>query len=882
MQTRRRDGAGNLAAPGPGFVGRDHELEKISTLLRGPARLITLTGGGGIGKTRLAAEAVHRYGKAAARKTRMFWVRLARLAKGSDTTAIVEEVAHAVIEADFSGRSAWEALVDTLTRTDTTGHTAPTVLVLDNCEHVHTGVASLIADLLDTVPELTVVATSREPIGWIDEYLIQVPPLTHRQAVALFRQRSELVERPITDNDQIAVAAEICRHIHNYPLYIQLAAARLRHQPLAMILHGLTGRADDTRLRWSHGFRVGVDLRHRGVVDVIAWSYGLCSDTEQLLFDRMSVFAAGYDTNPEDTTGTALDVGADLEAIESICCDDENSNTAVSLVGQEIEGLLERLVDQSLVSMHTTATTARYSLVESLRVFAQQRLRHRSSAGMDEPVRLAERHLRYYHDKIAYAAANWSDPEGQELLDWARTTWANTVTAIETSLTTPGQAGTGLEICLGLISLRVPFISGSVGEVRRWTQRCLDATRASTPQPVGLQIGAMTALVWLAVVQGNHEDAERVLEDCVAACVPDPNTRANWRQTAETDIGLLAPVEFAWGMELMLARGDARAITVFTRARDKFHTLGDRGTASLSELFAAMAAGLLGTAQQALEITQRYCDYASVSGSLWEKSWAELVRAITSTRHGDPVEALDLEQASLAYQLTAGDQWGGWLLVQVRTWSLARIITDSSTVENTHHDTLVALATEIAHLVGGATTLEAKLRLDINQLQPFAEKSAKAIAVSRQVLGTEAFTAAETRGSRLRPEHNEVQRLAMGTLTITTPPGKTISSLWPELTPAEQQVAILAAAGWTNAAIAARRGKSLRTIDAQIASILHKLAITSREDIIEHVPRDVIDQVRVETTRRTRQTEQKPSPRQPRRQQVPTGTEPTTARPRRG
>lgn len=853
MDVGRRKGVDSLRVPYSthNFVGRDRELERISTLLLGPARLITLIGPGGIGKTRLAVEALRRCGRSEARKIRVCWVRLARLAPDSDTIAVAEEVAHAVVEADFSGRSAWEAMVDTLTRTDATGRIPHTVLVLDNCEHVLSGVGPLIADLIATVPGLSIVATSREPIGWIDEHLITVPPLSHGDALALFRQRAELTEHPVTGYDQTGTAAEICRRVNNHPLYIQLAAARLLREPLATILRGLTGHVDDTRLHWSYGPRVGIDPRHRAVVDVISWSYELCSDKERLLFDRLSVFAAGYDTNPDDTTAAAPDVGAELDAIETICCDDETSDTQV-LTRQEIEGLLERLVDQSLVTTHRTATTVRYSLVESLRVFAQQRLRQRSTAAVDEPTRLAQRHCRYYHDKIAYAAANWFDPEGQYLVDWARTVWANTLTAIETSITTPGRAADGLEICLGLITLQVCFTSGSVREIRQWTLRCLDATRAATPQPIELQIGAMATIAWLATLQGTHQDAEQLLEDCVAACIPDPDTRGNWRDTAETDIGLPAPVEFAWGAELIFARRDARAITVLNRAKNKFEAYGDHGAASMSELFAALAAGLLGTKQQAHEITQRYLDRATVAGIPWEKACAELTRSTALTRHGKPTEALALERSSLAYHLATNEQWAAVWLVQYRTWSLAHIITESIAAGKPDRKKLTALATEIAHLAGGTTTLRAELGIDYEASGPLFDESEKAIAVARRVLGPAAFAAAENRGLRLRPERNEVQRLAMGTLRIDTPAELPATSHWRELTATEQQVAILAAAGWTNIDIAFRRGKSRRTIDAQIAAIFNKLDITSRSDISEQIPSRFADQIRREAAERRR------------------------------
>lgn len=426
-----------------------------------------------------------------------------------------------------------------------------------------------------------------------------------------------------------------------------------------MILRGLTGGADDRRLYWSPGPRSEADPRHHGVRDVVAWSYELCSDKERLLFDRLSVFAAGDDTNPEDSHGAddaAASMGTDLDAIETICSDDTsetdmNSHTGAGLARQEIEGLLERLVNHSLVTVHITPTTVRYSLLESLRVFAQQRLRERSVDEVDEPARLARRHRRHYRDKVVFAAANWFGPAEQDLLDWARAEWDNILTAIETSITTPGEAAVGLEICTGLFALRVPFYTGAFRELRQWTGRCLQATRASTPQPTELQMVAMALIAGIAVHKGEHEDAERMLEDCIAACIPDPDSRRDWRHTPETDIGLPAPAELAWGMELIFAHRNVRAIGVLARAREKFHHLGDHGAEAVSDLWAGFAAGLLGTAQQAHEAARRSLDRANASGASLLISWAELSWAITLTKHGNPTEALEVERRALAYLL---------------------------------------------------------------------------------------------------------------------------------------------------------------------------------------------------------------------------------------
>ncbi|WP_342215093.1 helix-turn-helix transcriptional regulator [Nocardia abscessus] len=861
VHARRPKRASRLSSPCHGFVGRDRELEKISTLLLVPARMITLTGAGGIGKTRLAAEAVGRFCRAGNREARVYWVRLARLAVGSDRVAVAEEIAHAVIEADYSGRSAEEALLDTLTRTDPAARVPRTVLVLDNCEHVLAGVVRLSAHLLDSVPELTILATSREPLGWVDEHLVTVPPLPHRHALTLFRHRAELTGHTVTGADQTTTAAAICRRVNNHPLYIQLAAARLRHQPLAKILHGLTGHTDDARLLWSRDPYGGTESRHRAVTDVIAWSYNLCSDKERLLFDRLSVFAAGYATNPDDVDGDdTLYGGAELDAVETICADDENtpgedsascreSGSGVTLHRHEIEHLLERLVDQSLVLVHMTPTTVRYSMLETLRVFAQQRLRERSTGAVDEPSRLARRHRRYYRDKVGYAAANWLGPAEHDLLAWARGAWDNILTAIETSIATPGESAVGLEICTGLLALRLPFFMSSFREIRQWTQRSLHASRELTPEPVELQVEAMALLVWIIICQDEAEDAEVLLEYCVAACLPDTDSRADWRRTAETDTGLPAAVELAWGTELLLARSDPKAVVVLARAREKFHQLGNPGGEAMSRMFEALAAGLLGPPEQAVELSRGNLDRATASGAAWLVSWAQVNWAVALTKSGNPSEGLLFLRRALTYQLSAGDRWTASWAAQLCAWSLAQIINDSITEGNTDRATVVALATEIAYLSGGLRTQRAMLGIRIEKMGPFADESDKSIAVARKILGSEAFTAAEARGSRLRPELSEVQHLALGTLTIDTPSDKVPRSHWHKLTSTERQVAVLAAAGWTNTAIATRRGKSTRTIDAQMSAILQKLAIASRDDIIEHIPKDTIDQVRAETVR---------------------------------
>jgi predicted ATPase/DNA-binding CsgD family transcriptional regulator len=867
-----------LPPVGGGFVGRERELGRIGALLMGPARLVTLIGSGGIGKTRLAEEAARRLHKA--RHTPIFAVRLARLAKASDAVAVKDAVTAAVLVDGFVGASAWDGAVQRLSPLDAAGQVMPTMLIVDNCEHVLAGAGAVIADLLDAVPGLTILATSRQPLGWIDEQLEAVPPLSATQSLELFRQRAELAGRPITEPGQVALAAQICGRMHGNPLCIRLAAARMFYEPLPMILEQLSGESDDMRMRWRHGPRVGSEGRHRAIGDVIAWSYELCGDKQRLLFDRLSVFAPGHDVNPEDATTGVADVGAELEAIEVVCADDvairgckdppstagaDQGRAGVRLARSEIRELLERLVEQSLVSTHMTADTARYFLLETLRLFAEDRLAERSTEQIDEPARLARRHCYYYRDKVLHAQAEWFGTAEQQLLTWAVGAWSNIRRAIDTSMAA-GKPVLGLQIAIGLLSLRAIFSVGSMPEIRGRVEKILAATQAPGPQPTELDLAAMTHMQWLALVQGCPEDAEELLERCVAACGAAVAHGGHWRDRPETDIGLPAAVDFAWGAELMWARRDPQAIAVFARAREKFHHIADRGGEARSEYCEAMAAAFFGSAEQAMTIARRHLERTTAAGAGMTTAWAQMALAIALTKHGDVEQALWLGRAALASQLPTGDQRGPTWVIHIRMWSLARLITDQTAAGNPSRNTLVKLATEIAYLAGGLKTQRARLGMLIEGMGPFADETRIAEEVARDVLGQRTYADAEKRGSRLFLERDELQRIALGRWSIDTPlPAAKTTSSWETLSAAEQEVAILAAAGWQNSAIGVRRGTSTKTTDVQMSSIFQKLMINSRADIVRFVPQDQRNRVSADRSQIPRQSRDKPRSIRPQR-----------------
>jgi DNA-binding CsgD family transcriptional regulator len=313
-------------------------------------------------------------------------------------------------------------------------------------------------------------------------------------------------------------------------------------------------------------------------------------------------------------------------------------------------------------------------------------------------------------------------------------------------------------------------------------------------------------------------------------------------------------VDYAWGTELMLARRDPRAMAVFARAREKCRSLGHRGGESMSELFEAMAAGFYGSAEQAMSICQRHLERSTAAGGApFAQSWAQMALAIALTKHGDAEEALELGRAALAAQLPLGDQWSTTWVVRVRMWSLARLINDQVAAGNPSRSRLVELATEIAYLAGGEKTARARLGVLIENLGSFGDETSTAEKVARDVLGQEIYADAEKRGSRLSPERFEVQRLALGTLSMGSSSSDRLAarsaSNWAALSAAEREVAILAAAGWPNSAIGVRRGTAKRTTDAQMSSILQKLMINKREDIVRFVPPDQRNRVSAERAR---------------------------------
>jgi predicted ATPase/DNA-binding SARP family transcriptional activator len=349
------------------FIGRSVELTQVRALLAS-SRLLTLTGPGGSGKTRLALEIAR--GAEADAPAAVWWVELAPLA---DPTLVAQEVAAVLRLVEEPGRTPIQNLAEAVGQ-------RRAVLVLDNCEHLVEACAQLSDGLLRRCPNLTILATSREALGIAGETVWPVPPLSlplpsatvtasqleHSEAVALFVERAQAVAPrfAITEANALTVA-RICRRLDGIPLALELAAARIRVLTPAQILH----RLDDCFSLLTHHGRTTMP-RHQTIRATIDWSYQLLLPHKQLLLQRLSLFAGGFT----------------LEAAEQVCAGGD-------IEARDVFDIVAALVERSLVVMREQADSARYHLLETVRQYAAECL---NAAGAHATQQLGRNHAEFF------------------------------------------------------------------------------------------------------------------------------------------------------------------------------------------------------------------------------------------------------------------------------------------------------------------------------------------------------------------------------------------------------------------------------------------------------------------------------------------------------
>lgn len=465
----------NLPTLATSFVGRDQEMAEVEKLIRG-ARLLTITGVGGAGKTRVALQVAAELGDEYPDGT---W--LVELAAITDPELIDAVAANALRVAQQSGRSIRESIVDHLA-----GREA--LLIVDNCEHLINGAAEFVTEVLAGAPDCRLIATSRELLGIGGEVAYGLQPLqlprrnespppselARYDAVRLFVERAQASQPSFRLTPQAAPAVvEICHRLDGMPLALELAAARLRSFSLRQIADNL-----DQRFRLLTGGSRTALPRQQTLAAAIDWSYRLLAEPERGLFERLSVFRGGFT----------------LEAAGQVCADDR-------LDALGVLELLPALVDKSLVAVDTEREEARYRLLETIHQFARDRLDETGTA--DE---FRRRHARFFRDLAVQAGRHIRGPE--ETRWWERIdTELDNLRQAMTWAMEAGEPELALEIAGGF--WRFWWFKARWGEGISWLGRTVEAAGPAAPKHLRAQ--GLLGYGSLLEPSAQHADAEQIL-----------------------------------------------------------------------------------------------------------------------------------------------------------------------------------------------------------------------------------------------------------------------------------------------------------------------------------------------------------------------------------
>jgi non-specific serine/threonine protein kinase len=757
---------GNLPAELTSFVGRRGELAAVKRLLA-YSRLVTLTGVGGAGKTRLAL-------RAAAELRRAFrdGVWLVRLDQLRDEALVTQAVASTLGLQDRAGHAPAASLAEYLSGRQL-------LLVLDNCEHLVDAVAALADLLLRAAAGLRVLATSRESLTMTGETVLAVPPLSVPEAgrpltaaelarfpaVSLFAERAaQVVPGFAVTEANVAAVAGICRRLEGLPLALELAAAQTR----VLSPEQIDARLGDRLGLLTRGSRTQ-PARQQTLRASIEWSWELCSEPERLLWARLSVFAGGFE----------------LDAAEGICADDR-------LAAGEVLDRLAELAGKSILIAEHSEGVARYRLPEVLREYGQERLQE---SGEDTALR---RRHRDWHEQLALRIdGGWLSPQMTEWVARLFREHANVAAAQDFCQADPGEAEAGLRIALHVWPLYY-WCAGHVSEGRYRVGQALARAR----EPTVCRAQGLLLASFLAVVSGDRGAARPLLEQGtgLAGQLDDPVTRAFAAHCA--------------GNACMLAGDLAQAIAHFEDGLAALRAAVRDRQRALLLINLAMAAGLAGDEERAVACHRELAALAEAGSEFIRRlfsAYSLWALGAAAWRRGDLDRATGLQQQSLQLREGLGDRMGTALCVEALAWIAA------SRQQYERAGVLLGAAAGLLQSMG--TTPDGNQHLTGHHRD--CERQA------RQALGEAAFQAACRRGLELPADDAVAYALQQ---PREKPSAPAVSDEAP-LTPRELQVARLIAAGRSNKQIAAGLVISQRTAENHVEHILTKLGFTSRAQV---------------------------------------------------
>ncbi|GHB10597.1 AfsR family transcriptional regulator [Streptomyces clavifer] len=557
----------NLPVPLTPLIGRRQALARISRLLA-KKRLVTLTGTGGVGKTRLAVAAAtaERDGAAAGEPAGETWlVEFSGIHAG--TTADLAQVVAATLGIrDDVPRS----LPGTGTSTPSLPHRLAaalrdrrTLLVLDNCEHVVDAAAALTELLLRTAPGLRVLATGQQPLGLAGEAVFLVEPLPPADAVRMFMDRAAAATPGFSrdpgapDGPERRAVAEICRRLDGIPLALELAATRVR----ALGVQGLAARLHDRFRVLTFGQR-GAPARQQTLRAVIDWSWELLSAPERIVLRRLAAHSDG----------------CDLEAAEAVCAGD-------GVTRDEVLDLVTRLVDRSLVVVVDGPTGPRYRLLESVAAYATEQLHE-----MEDFTAVRDRQLRHYRALAVHAEPHLRGAAQRPWLARLDAEAGNLRTALDEAVRRAATGEPEEAVRLATALAWWWLLRGRLTEARRSLGSVLAATSApSAPAELALLHTAFALLTGdhaaVAATTAHSGGARGAGLAAAGDAVPDPVRRA--RALWLCAYGLYSAGDAAESNEL-----NTRALAQFTAAEDQWGTAAALGLRATLALVCGDLAGL--------------------------------------------------------------------------------------------------------------------------------------------------------------------------------------------------------------------------------------------------------------------------------------------------
>ncbi|MEB8343562.1 ATP-binding protein [Streptomyces endophyticus] len=601
------------------FIGREAELAYLDQELS-DHRLLTLTGVGGVGKTRLAARLALRTGPRLA--DAVCFVPLSPL---HDPTLLGNVLLEELRLADNSNEDATDVVAQWLAD-------KRVLLVLDTCEHLLDDCGRLVRKLLDVAPGLRVLATSRQPLGLADEHRFMVAPLPVTaegdegrpgDAVALFADRAALASPSFRLGPaERGVAEAVCRHLDGIPLAIELAAARLAEIPLERLGSLLGDRLDALTAADGH---TGPP-RHRTLRATMGWSHELCTPLERLLWARLSVFSGGFDPAGARVVGRGGPLG-------------ENA----------VSGALEGLVAKSLVRRRPGG---RYDMLDTVREFGASWLER---LGPEEVAGARRRHRDFHLELARRADAGWMGREQEQWYERLVTEHPNFRMALDFCLETrDGPAAQ--QLCGHLWILWFPC--GFAREGRRYAEAALALSERPGPEYLlGLWARATAALS-----QGDTETGLKVAGMFRERTLPAPSPAQ------------VMAASYLESTSLCLMGRLSEAADVLDAAPDLRGYIGPYDSAwCLSTAGRALVHVLSGEFAEAAVVARRLKEECGRRGEQWSHTWASWAAALAANGQGRPDEAARHALATIAGKSRFRDRVGVALAVEALASSLSTL-----------------------------------------------------------------------------------------------------------------------------------------------------------------------------------------------------------------